>query len=67
MIRVVCKVGLDGYISAKWPSQFAVRPEIGDWVQSTNDKHVKLKIMSITHCLSNENRTCNPYLEITLG
>lgn len=43
-----CHTNLDDYRREDWVTEFIVRPQVGDYVQSKSGK--VLKIVTITHC-----------------
>lgn len=38
MIKGFCFSNLDEFMSGEWPTEFACRPEKGDWVESKTGK-----------------------------
>jgi len=71
MIKVFCRTNLDRYEREIWPKIFCCVPQIGDRVRAKSQK--SLKIVAITHCVKNEQKTTfnenyfeESYLEIEL-
>jgi len=72
MIRVHCRTNLDKYRNKRWPEEFVVPPQIGDFVESDSNDVLQIKeiIHKMSHSWSGANRSvkkCGPILEIYLG
>jgi len=68
-IRVACVVNNNPEFG-DWPIEFACRPMVGDYVQST-DGSGSFEIVKITHCVADDNdifyRAGLPYLLVELN
>jgi len=63
-MRVLCFTNLDSYRAEKWPSLMVAMPNKGDYVRSEQGK--RLKIVSITHYMSQQGNESQAMLEIEL-